>query len=138
MQVLQNKLSKVILSREVRNFYAEKKCYTIPTKELLKRSDQLSIHQMGALKTLILTKKIMQIQKPKYLADRLQSVQSRNRSGSIIPQQKSTLGVYREGFVERGRKLFNVIPDNLKCEEKIGKFKKLTKVWIKENIAISP
>ena len=122
----------------MRNFYEEKKCYTIPTKELLKRSDQLSIHQMGALKTLILTKKIMQIQKPKYLADRLQSVQSRNRSGSIIPQQKSRLGVYREGFVERGRKLFNVIPDNLKREEKIGKLKKLAKVWIKENIAISP
>ena len=122
----------------MRNFYEEKKCYTIPTEELLKRSDQLSIHQMGALKTLILTKKIMQTQKPKYLADRLQSVQSRNRSGSIIPQQKSTLGVYREGFVERGRNLSNVIPDKLKCEEKIGKLKKLAKVWIKENIAISP
>ena len=111
----------------------------IPTVELLNLSGDLSIHQLGALRTLNLTKKIILTQKPSYLAQRLMIPQDRGtRSGGVLPQENLKLGLAREGFIYRGIKLYNLLPDDLKQETKMSRFKKATKKWIKETIPVRP
>ena len=111
----------------------------MPTKELLQLSGDLSVHQLGAMSTVKLTKKIMMTQKPTYLSQRLQLSDDRGtRLGTTLAHDKSSLGVAREGFIYRGTKLFNLLPDYLKQERSMNKFKKIIKVWIKENISIKP
>ena len=38
----------------------------------------------------------------------------------------------------RGIKLFNQLPENLRDEPKINRFKKGVKIWVKEKIAVKP
>ena len=111
----------------------------MPTRELLELSGDLYIHQLGALRTVTLTKKIMLSQKPTYLAERLRLPQSTaTRSGTTLTVEKTCLGMTREGFIYRGTKLFNLMPDALKNEMNINLFKKNVKNWAKEIIAVKP
>ena len=140
LQVLQNRVARLLIVREVRNNYKEDKKYiNMSTEELLTRSEDLSVQQMGALQTLLMTKKIMMSQKPKYLAEKLQRMKSRGtRSGTTLPEEKIRLGISREGFVERSTKLYNLLPENIKSEENLNKFKKAVKDWVKLKIAVKP
>ena len=111
----------------------------LPTKDLLEMSKDLSVHQLWAFGTVILTKKIMMTHKPSYLSNRLKLTQDKGtRSGSTLTGEKPSLGMAREGFVYRGIKLFNLLPDSLKHENKLKIFKKKIKSWIKENIPVKP
>ena len=111
----------------------------MPTVELLNLSGDLSVHQLGAFRTINLTKKIILTQKPSYLADRLKIPQDRGtRSGEVLNQENLQLRLAREGFVYRGTKLYNLFPENLKQETKMSRFKKITKSWIKQNIPVRP
>ena len=106
---------------------------------MLNLSGDLSVHQLGALRTINLTKKIILTQKPSYLAQRLMTPQDRGtRSGEILPQENLQLGLAREGFIYRGIKLYNLLPDDLKQETKMSRFKKVTRNWIKETISVKP
>ena len=140
LQVLQNRVARLLIVREVRNNYkVDKKYINMSTEELLTRSEDLSVQQMGALQTLLMTKKIMMSQKPKYLAEKLQRMKSRGtRSGTTLPEEKIRLGISREGFVERSTKLYNLLPENIKSEENLNKFKKAVKDWVKLKIAVKP
>ena len=60
------------------------------------------------------------------------------RSGTILHQENASLGILKEGFISRASKLFNQLPLNIKSEDKIEKFKKLTKQWIKVMIPVKP
>ena len=105
----------------------------------MKRSDQLSVHQLGAMSTIIMTKKILQSGKPESIADQMIVREAGGtRSGSTLKPAKSSLILSREGFLYRGSKLFNLLPDNLRNEDKISKFKSEAKAWVKLNIAVKP
>ena len=111
----------------------------IPTTGLMNLSGDLSIHQLGALRTVTLTKKIMLTQKPTYLFKRLHLAQDRGtRAGNTLSMEKISLGMVREGFVYRGTKIFNLLPNNLKQEQNFKNFKKNVKSWIKEKIPVKP
>ena len=111
----------------------------MPTKELLELSGDLSVHQLGALSTVNLTKKILLTQKPLYLAQRLQATQDRRtRAGGTLAQENLSLGLAKEGFIHRGTKLFNLLPETMKQEENMEHFKDTVKVWIKETISVKP
>ena len=140
LQVLQNKVARLMLvKKSSESFSRDKQFYNMSTKELLVKSGDLSIQQLGAFQTIMMTKKIILNGKPEYLADRLQWVGNRGtRSGSILPEKKTTLGLKKEGFVHRGIQLYNMLPEELKCEEKILKFKAKTKNWVKLKIAVKP
>ena len=111
----------------------------MPTQELLELSQDLSIHQLGALRTVTLAKKIMLDQKPAYLAERLRLSQGRStRSGTTVVADKSDLGLVREGFIHRGTKLFNLMPETLKNEKDMNLFKKNVKRWTMDTIPVKP
>ena len=44
----------------------------------------------------------------------------------------------REVFVNRGAKLYNQLPVNMKSESNIGKFKTMAKEWTKKMIPLKP
>ena len=128
IQVLQNKVASLLVG-----------IYTMSTKELLFKSGDLSVQQMGAYQTLVMTKKIVLNQKPKYLADKLLPGGNRvTRSGATLPEEKTSLGLSREGFIHRGVKLFNLLPEEMKSEKKLTRFKTKTKSWVIENISVKP
>ena len=111
----------------------------MPTKELLQLSEDLSVHQLGALRTVNLVKKILLNNKPSYLAQRLQMTQTRTtRTGPTINQEVTSLGLLKEGFVYRGTMLFNQLPNDIKNETSLPMFKENVKSWILENILVKP
>ena len=107
LQVIQNQVARLTVDkRELQGKL------NMPTKELLLLSGDLSVHQLGAMSTVKLTKKIMMTQKPTYLSQRLQLSDDRGtRLGTTLAQDNSSLGLAREGFIYRGTKLFNLLPD---------------------------
>ena len=106
-------------------------------EELLIKSGDLSIHQLGAYLTLVAVRKIILSQKPKYLAEKLKEVELGGlRSSTKIVIEKADLGISREGFLFRGASLYNLLPANLKKETNIIKFKFAAKDWVRKNISV--
>ena len=64
LQVLQNKLNRLLTGSQ----------YNTPTIELLQQTDSLSIQQMIAFQTIVLTFKILKSKKPSYLSRKIQEV----------------------------------------------------------------
>ena len=133
LQVLQNKVCRLKTGLP----------YDTPTSTLIKASNELSVHQYVAFSTLLLVHKIVQNKKPKYLAEKLKLKVPQN--GQIFPHRKintistiETLSISRGAFVYRGSQLFNNLPQDLRCTDNHKIFKKKTKEWVKENVAIKP
>ena len=81
--------------------------------------------------------KILITRKPSHLARRLQLNKERvTRSGATIRETNTSLTLVREGFIYRGSSLYNMIPESMKKETNMEKFKKLSKAWVRENIEI--
>ena len=137
LQVLQNQVTRLLIAGA--GYNRDQKKYSMSTEELLEKSGDLSVHQLGAFHTLTMTKKILKYQKPSYLAEKLTAApDTGTRSGTILHQENASLGILKEGFISRASKLFNQLPLNIKSEDKIEKFKKLTKQWIKVMIPVKP
>ena len=133
LQVLQNQVSRLLINRGPLH-----ECY-LSTAELLKLSGDLSVHQLGAVSTICLMKRVLMSGKPSYLAELIQNTISRGtRSGNTIKQYKIRLEVVKEGFLYRGIQLFNRISDDLKMEDSMVKFKRNVKKWVEANIAVKP
>ena len=134
LQVLQNQVARLMIDKKHLH-----KRLNMPTKELLQLSEDLSVHQLGALRTINLVKKILLNSKPSYLAQRLQMTQTRiTRAGTSITQEATSLGILRDGFVYRGTMLFNQLPNDMKNETSLSTFKENVRNWIMENILVKP
>ena len=77
--------------------------------------------------------------KPTYIYNRIKPRQNNGglRYGSKIDVQ-ADLTVSRGGFIYRGSKLYNMIPNDIKNLEGYGKFKSSIKKWVKEKILVKP
>ena len=77
IQVLQNKLNRLLTGAH----------YRTPTVELLERTDSLSVQQMIAYQTMVMTFKILKFKKPSYIANRMKEniygLNLRGVSGSL-------------------------------------------------------
>ena len=62
LQVLQKTLNRLLTGAE----------YNTPTSELLEQTDSLSVQQMIAFQTIMMTHMMMKSRKPTYLANKLQ------------------------------------------------------------------
>ena len=132
LQVLQNQVTRLQL-------HGSQKFKNLSTEELLNLNKDLSVHQLGALRTIVMVKKILQSQKPTYLADRLQPVENiGTRCGSAVDLGATKLGIQKEGFIYRGGKLFNQLPMELRMELNLGKFNNEVMNWVRKNISIKP
>ena len=134
LQVLQNNLCRLILGEQ--GIYYKQ---NLPTQELLDRCGELSVHQIGAQRTIMMVKKILRSEKPGYLSSKLVLRQTEEPGAvSNLSPVHASLNITREGFLYRGIKLFNLLPEALKAENTLSIFKEGLKSWIKENISIKP
>ena len=131
LQVLQNSLNRLLTKAD----------YNTPTSVLLEQTNSLSVQQMIAFQTIVMTYKVIKSGKPEYLSNKLQ-VRSTERSirgslGSVQPANHS-LSITKEGFIYRGMTLMNMMNTSLRCEPNLENFKTGLREWVKRNIAIKP
>ena len=115
--------------------------YNTPTIDLLEQTGSLSIQQMIASQTIIITYKLLKSKKPGYLSKKLTEKQTgqnlRGIAGSL-DQPKQSLSISKEGFINRGRTLMNIMDASLRCEPNLEQFKTGLKEWVKQNVAAKP
>ena len=107
LQVLQNKVLRIQTGTKDRNE---------PTKTLLEKAKQLSVHQLGAFHSVQLLFKFVTTKQPKYLADILslrqpddgRTIFSHRRLNTI--QVTCNLSLSRPGFCFRSAKPWNILP----------------------------
>ena len=125
LQVLQNKLNRLLTGSP----------YNTPTIELLQQTNSLSIQQMIAFQTIVMTFKILKSKKPSYLSNK---IQENSRSGGRLNQPNLSLSISKEGFIFRGITLMNMLDDSIRSENKVETFKARLWEWVKSNIAAKP
>ena len=113
-----------------------------PTETLVKRANQLSIHQLVAYHSALQVYKCRKTSEPKYMFDRF-FLTNDNREGlrSVDNGYISInydLSLSRGSFYYRASKIFNALPGHIKQKETTLSFKKHLRRWIKENISIVP
>ena len=130
IQVLQNRVMKLQTGMRAGT----------PTTTLLKLTKSLSVQQMIAFQTLIMVHKVVYNSRPAYLADRLKLIVDgaleRNR-GKLI-QVNRKLSTSKAGFIYRGSKLFNCLPELLRIEPDLKKFRVGARSWVMETIKARP
>ena len=135
LQVIQNKVLRIQTASKDRNE---------PTKNLLDKAQQLSVHQLGAYHSVQLLFKVVTTHQPKYLADIFtlrrpdddENVFSHRRLNTMHVQ--CTLSLSRSGFCYRSAKLWNLLPPEMRSETNPKNFKPLLKNWIKTNVPYRP
>ena len=81
--------------------------YDYPTKDLIKKTGQLSVHQMIAYHTLLQVHKVIINNRPKYLSDKMKIKSATDstfphRQAFTINVSNKSLSISRAGFVFRG------------------------------------
>ena len=126
LQVLQNQVSRLQLDYHDQERSRRRK-QNMSTKELLEKTGDLSVHQLGAQSTLIMVKKIITSKKPSYLSDRLITTQPlNNRSG--LATMTTSLNLKKSSFLYRGIKLFNQLPEENRKATEITEFKDMSPI----------
>ena len=134
LQVLQNQVCRIILGYQ----YLYKK-QSVSTEELLKKCNQLSIHQYGALSTIMLVKKSLLKGRPCYFSGKLKVKEQRNlRRNDYLEPINANLNVTRSSFFYRGVKLYNLLPRGLQEETSLNVFKRKVTSWVKSKVSIKP
>ena len=112
----------------------------ISTEKLLEITGHFSVHQYGALNTLVLGSRILREQKPEYLYGKLKlKEKSSSRLGNKqLETKKNKLNITDEGFLQRFRRLWNMLPDKLKTEQDIKRLKFGIREWVLQNINVQP
>ena len=135
LQVMQNSVMRVTTNSR----------YDTPTTELLRKTNQLSIHQMIAFQTSCQVFNIYKNKFPAYHYNRFfgglscDSNATGSRSRSNLESRidfKTSLG--RGSFFYLGSRIWNALPHSAKSSADIRCFKASTKPWIKANISIKP
>ena len=91
---------------------------------------------MIAFQTTVMTYKILKSRKPTYLSERIQEKNNSRTKNLIHPKQ--SLSIAKEGFINRGLTLMNMLDVSLRCEPRIDKFKSRLRKWVKRNIQVKP
>ena len=132
LQVIQNKAAR----------YITKSSFFTPTRELLKQCRWLSVSQLSAYHSLVMTHKTMLSQKPSYLYDKFGSEYPCNtrlaasRKIRIDGNFDADLSLAKDSFRWRASKLYNDLPVHIRTETKMVKFKFYLKEWVSSNVAI--
>ena len=133
LQVLQNKILRMSTNSS----------YDTPVAQLLQKSGSLSINQLIGYTTVLAFYKIRQTKEPAYLAKRMGLFENLNNSRSSrtrFNKSKITFNMARarEGFLYRGESLWLLLPDDLKQETQLSRFKTKLREWIKLKIKPLP
>ena len=120
LQVLQNKAARIVTFMPPRTHRSM----------MFDMLGWLTVNQLVFYHTIILVFKIRSNNEPEYLAAALNTD---NRNGRILIP-KLNLRIAQDSFTMRGAECWNLLPDRVRAETKIGTFKKLAKKWTLENI----
>ena len=99
LQVQQNQVCRLLLphSELAGSNYINQ---NLSTKELLTKAGELSVHQLGAMSTVMLMKKTLVTGKPNYIASKITSVcTGDNTSGRTIQPRRKNLNLSCESFI---------------------------------------
>ena len=120
LQVLQNKAARIV-------------CRAAPRSNRLALFSKLkwfTVNQLICYYTLLVVFKVRKSRSPEYLADILCKD---SRNGRIqIPNIQLTLAY--KSFCFRGAQQYNLLPSEIRFQDKIGAFKKLVKRWIADHV----
>ena len=114
-----------------------------PTSQLVSEGKVMSVQQLTAYHTLMTVFKAVRLKKPSYLAEKFKLRQP-NEFETFPHRQTNTikaragLTILLGGIVYRGAKLWNLMSQDLRNEEKLMKFKHMVKKWIYRNVPIKP
>ena len=135
VQILQNKAARIVTRRDRRT----------PVCELLLECGWLSVKQLVFYHSVLMLHKTRVSTLPKYLynmyifnqetekSTRLGALKLIKSSKSVNPKTQLT----RNGFRFRSIQYYNQLPLEIRCVEKVTHFKKLLKLWIRENVQIN-
>ena len=132
LQVLQNQIMRMMTRLE----------QGTTTELLCSRSNQLSVHQLVAYHSLNQVYKIYQEKKPQYHYNRLFGSNQHDpirRAGTRLTSRVDfNLSLARTSFFFQASRLWNLLPLSLKLEPTYESFKKRTRFWVKNMIAVKP
>ena len=132
LQVQQNKAAK----------YITKLPYRTPTEVLLLQCNWMSVRQLSKYCSLILLHRIMMVEKPKYIAERLVPVsrmgrrETRRTDHLCLQMNKYKTVTASRTFIPRSIALWNSLPTTLREIRDINSFKTQLKVFIKANVPV--
>ena len=129
LQVTMNKALRLAARPKERNY---------PTSKLLEETKTLSIHQEIAYQIGSNVKKILDTQRPESLYKQFKTNKQRSTRHLCYKTPLTRLQVTHESFCNTGIRLLNLLPPELMATQKMERFKKDLKVWIKKNIPIKP
>ena len=125
LQVIQNKILRYKTNLFTLN---------TPTSDLLDASGDLSVHQLAALHTLLTVFRIVTTRQPEYLAKKL-AIRTPDED-RIFPsrqlytrQVRNDLTIGRSGLINRGGKLWNYLPLDIRQEYRPAVFKSNVRNW---------
>ena len=127
LQVLQNKVLRMKTNLP----------YETHTSELLKESNELSVHQLVAYHTLLTVHKSVFKNTPKYISQKFNLKPENNRQLNTV-SISGTLTVTKGGFMYRGGCLWNQLPNEIRINGNYKSFKSKIRNWIRNYIQIRP
>ena len=131
LQVIQNKVNQILSGSP----------YMTSTKELLEKTNSLSIQQIIAFQILVLTFKIVHSSQPNYIASKMRvkgEIHNLRSNTFKLKQVDYTLSQSCEGFIYKAISLFNKLDDNIRRISNLNEFKFEVTKWIRMNINIKP
>ena len=129
LQVLQNKINRILT----------KSSHRTSTKDLLNMTNSLSIQQMIALQTILMTFKILKTSKPQYLANKIRYAENHHMlrsSSNSLQKSNLKLSQSREGFINRSITLYNILHEGKRKCCGINQFKGETRKLVKEHFQV--
>ena len=122
--------------------YITKSSWYTPRKELMEKCNWLSVKQLAAYHSLVVTHKTLLSQQPRYLYEKFSNPYPCNtrlaatNSIRIDESFNADLSIALSSFRWRASALYNTLPVGLRAEKKLSKFKAGLKDWVKGGIDI--
>ena len=131
LQVVQNTAAR----------YVTRSSWYTPSTDLMKSCNWMSMKQLSAYHSLVITHKTLLSKEPQYLYDKFNNTQypcntrlSANNSIRIDGSFNADLSLTLSSFRWRSSGLYNTLPVGLRAQTRVSGFKSDLKGWVKQNI----
>ena len=108
-----------------------------PTRDLLKQTQRLSIHQMAALSIIRQTRTLLQKKAPVKIFRKIQIYETRKQE-TKYRTEINRLNLKDESFLYKAVTIANRCPNSILDEKNPTKFKKNAKIWVRKEIRQKP
>ena len=133
LQVAQNRAARIVT----------RSTWFTSTSQMLEQCNWLSVRQLVAYQSLVMTKKTLMSDSPYYIKQKLSSnytYTTRKATTGAIRCTATSTNVHNfshNSFVHRSTRLFNKLPSHIRTSKSLATFKSQVKLWVKTNIPIT-